>query len=433
MSRCTPPLSPRLKPIDLPDLPTDSSALVKLWKGFTDLVLSSYQTSNTSEYEIEGDNLFDGLPTELLQVIFNYCLVEVHVSLYETIYHCQQIAIMLSQVCKRWREISLAMPQLWAYVFINSKKVAFDQLCLQRSGTSPLCLTPLNYDTSVTRIFSEASAHISRWRAIEIDMNHCSLKGMTELKELEGKSSPHLELVKISGTDEIALRPPAQKLGITRVIFSIMSTSPNIRRLYWNNLPFPSPMDVSILSQLTLISMTDVGFADADDYIRCLSMCKSATDIKFTSLYGVEKPKALHQITALPWLKKLHLDLPMDVGTILQYFSLPQLKELDIQISQFGGTCDWNALNQFHEQSSCNLTELRINFFAKAYLDKCITLYLGLSWLASIPRVTFYLTMGIHSNQIMTEKLTKLLSGRDISPDVKDKLIAYGAVLGWGL
>ena len=61
------------------------------------------------------------LPTELLAEIFTLCLSE---NWHDRRFDVRQAPLLLSNICKRWREIALSTPFLWSTLIFDSNKAS---------------------------------------------------------------------------------------------------------------------------------------------------------------------------------------------------------------------------------------------------------------------------------------------------------------------
>ncbi|KAL1717536.1 hypothetical protein EV715DRAFT_292220 [Schizophyllum commune] len=84
----------------------------------------------------------DRVPTEILSMIFNAALLPDAVALWDRRLEAMWVALAVSQVCRRWRQISCSAPQLWKNITIGlpftTGKRALVALSLARSGSVPL-------------------------------------------------------------------------------------------------------------------------------------------------------------------------------------------------------------------------------------------------------------------------------------------------------
>ncbi|KAF9002446.1 hypothetical protein BDQ17DRAFT_1425774 [Cyathus striatus] len=364
---------------------------------------------------------FDKLPTELIQDIFDRCIDwEGSRDLRHVPPPRQWTTIRISQVCQRWRYITLDMPHLWTCIYMSNAN--FVQLCLQRSKNRPLYIMTAR-GTNGTRptkvsgdVISYAIDHIMRWKAVRIVLDRCN---PDDLSGLRGKSTPLLESLNVDGMGF----PLERRLPLTDVIFSLLSSSSQTRHLFLSHLCLPSSLDVKVLSRLTSIALCDLQTLTSDDCIKCLSMCTSATEIIFTSTaVDLLPPSKTHPVTLLPRLAKLDLSIRSDAAKFLQYFSLPHLKELYIGRNQ--GPHDYDALDRFYVQSKFSLESFRFMLDDRSMEN--IVLLFQLPWLNRIPHVSL-ICFGVSERT-----KSRLLLRPEISHIVKEKLTVDGDLIGWG-
>ncbi|KAF9002504.1 hypothetical protein BDQ17DRAFT_1356977 [Cyathus striatus] len=382
--------------------------------------LKSIRSSVFARVEISrGDCHFDKLPTEILQEIFNccfdwvdhrYCVVDAVVR------YGRQKTITLSQICQRWRYVTLSMPQLWSYIILKNPSLV--QLWLERSGSSPLYLDIVSERGRDVDSFSLAIKHVSRWKALAtVVLYRHVLEG---LENLQWKSSAYFRLLSIDGINI----PLERKLSFTDAIFTFLSTSPNMRHLQWSGLCLPSFMDSNTWSRLTEIFLDGLYNVSPDDCVKCLSLCTSATDITFTSSErdNLTTPSDYHRVVSLPRLSRLTIALHADIGAILQFFSFPQLTELIINLTH--GPYNYDALSRFYTQSNCPLRVLDLYLDNSHYKESVIG-YLTQSWLVHIPEVTFY------SYDVPESIKPELMSRADINPAIKSRLTVDKLSVRW--
>ncbi|KAF9002440.1 hypothetical protein BDQ17DRAFT_1356865 [Cyathus striatus] len=361
---------------------------------------------------------FNRLPAELLQEIFERCIdwERTH-DLFDVVIQPRRwITMAISQVCQQWRSVTLSIPRLWAYIYINNAN--FIQLCMQRSENRPLYLTTPHFaHRKVSKdAISHMIDHITRWKAVKIVAERCD---PDDISGLQGKPTPLLESLHLHGM----AFPFERRLSLTDTFFSLLSSSSQARHLRLTDLPLPTFLDINMWSRLTMITLRELQPLTSDDCIKCLSMCTSAIEIVFTSvMVDLPPPSKAHSVTLLPQLSKLELGLRSDAAKFLQYFSVPHLKELTTSRNQ--GPYDYDALNRFYMQSNFSLETFHFMLSDRGLED--IAGFLKLSWLDHIPNVSLF------THGISERTKSRLLLRPDISRTIKEKLILDGSSLGWG-
>ncbi|KAF9002498.1 hypothetical protein BDQ17DRAFT_1356967 [Cyathus striatus] len=343
------------------------------------------------------------LPMELLQKIFDSCFdVKGSQNLYSVILPRQHVTLTLSQVCKFWRSISLATPRLWTDIHINNPSHV--KLWLQRSSNHPLYLTIL-----------DLQGRCQDFNTMEIDLKYCP---GDQVVRLEAKVAPQLALIIIHHHQD--LNGPRQ---ITDTMFSFLSTSSGLRNMRLSHaIVLSASMDINIWSRLAIIVLHEIRMENptAAMCIKFLSMCTSATHIEFTSPDILPIPFQLTQssVFLLPRLKNLTLGLNVDAMSILQHFSLPQLKKL--YIIRSCAPYDYDAFSLFFSRSNCALSMFRWHF---GRFDNGIICHLNCSKLDRVPCFWFTFNEPDHQIAAVTIGIRSRLLWHAINPHVPGKIL----------
>ncbi|KAJ6478073.1 hypothetical protein C8R47DRAFT_1051312 [Mycena vitilis] len=169
---------------------------------------------------------------------------------------------ILTQICRRWREIALATPDLWRAMAFLGRKAIIDRhlqistMWLKRSRNRPLSIIIHDRCWSISEIFAVFVPHRSRWEHIKFHANalelHRIVGPMPMLRHLDlcvDDSATHNAAVEI--VDVLQLRtvvlnglaipnvaiPYAQLTGLTlnlvdqEVYRPILRQTPNLRHV----------------------------------------------------------------------------------------------------------------------------------------------------------------------------------------------------------
>ncbi|KAF8990586.1 hypothetical protein BDQ17DRAFT_1433687 [Cyathus striatus] len=217
------------------------------------------------------------------------------------------------------------------------------------------------------------------------------------------------------------------KLPVTNAIFRLISSSPQIRRINLTSISLPSFMDGSTWSRLTVVSLNIYCDVTPNDVIQCLSMGTSAKEITFCHSHVLSDPDTSNKVASLPHLSLLKLSIRANVAKILQYISLPRLKQLDID--NYGQSFDSEALTRFYTQSKCYISDLHIYFegdTADGLQNDNIGQFLSVPWVEDVHNVI------INGYRLAEDAQLTVLRNPDVSSKVKDKLTHDDGLLGWG-
>ncbi|KLO15351.1 hypothetical protein SCHPADRAFT_927269 [Schizopora paradoxa] len=337
------PIPERWKPKTNPKDPMPFSELQELGiKGCSDLVLRARHTFlrfkalsdslGALSYAIYVkslialDNLVSvmnmaslvNLPNELLSRIFDF-VVNGDQSL--TIPARQKAAVILSHVCRYFRNTALSCAQLWSNIGGSREMAA---LCLSRSQNAPLDVKLTigsisrgysePYDFLPDVILEDAVHHISRWKSLEIqlmsvraeaiDLGRDFVKGSEIRRAFRGFDAPSLKSLSVRGE-----RLPYRYWN---EVFAELESwnAPGIRHItssHYFPLRFPGLVNVADLNlklDLDGINLTDV--------LNDLSKMTALKDLELT-LDGGSNFRNLplqEERTDMRGVERLHINVP---------------------------------------------------------------------------------------------------------------------------
>ncbi|KII89274.1 hypothetical protein PLICRDRAFT_53737 [Plicaturopsis crispa FD-325 SS-3] len=193
----------------------------------------------------------DRIPNEILGEIFTFCLPDTYVTPSP-----QSAPLLLLQICRVWRAVSLSTPALWSSISVNATpRYMSDEYCdgieawLKRSGACPLHFSlsdaPGVPDTRMlNRALSLFLEHISRWHDVRLRV--FAPYDSAALAPLPDSGTPSLERINI-----------AMYSDVPRAWFApIFAHSENLRQLSWTPAPAFDLLTVGVpweqLTHLTL-------------------------------------------------------------------------------------------------------------------------------------------------------------------------------------
>ncbi|TFK23103.1 hypothetical protein FA15DRAFT_670834, partial [Coprinopsis marcescibilis] len=147
--------------------------------------------------------LINRLPSELLCLVFSYCLNEPRLTgdgyyIYEGERSVPEVTV--SHVCQHWRGVALSFPQLWStfrYKTPKWKRPPIDRLTAYLTRSHPVCMDLYVYITSVAHedmsVLDMAAQHIHRWRRATIISEDNKFNWTKLSSTLQDKAAPNLE------------------------------------------------------------------------------------------------------------------------------------------------------------------------------------------------------------------------------------------------
>lgn len=309
------------------------------------------------------------LSVNVLQRIFVFYICFVQASLHPVnksyVVPCATSGpLLLSQICRYWRDTALATPLLWGSLSVDNNQpgIPLLQSWLSRSCCTPLSLrlklnpSPTNADY-VGAVLSLFARHHDRWQILDLRLNDVLANKLCTM--LAGSSTVPIR--------RIRLDTKLCSVTIISKMFFVLERFPNLQEIIYANFNRNSFLSDAICgsplwSRLTCINIGAT--LSQFDCISFLSQCTSATSITFQNIYSFEDeempPLTIH--IYLPHLQ--HLDIvvsTVDVcGTILTYLTCPSLSALSITTVSNASSGSPAHLGAFLIRSACPLYLLDI-------------------------------------------------------------------------
>ncbi|KAJ7105076.1 hypothetical protein C8R43DRAFT_227261 [Mycena crocata] len=291
------------------------------------------------------------LPNEIVAEIFLHCT-----SVYPI---CSPLSTyssptLLTQICRQWRTVALAIPGLWRAISLyRVKRHELDVLnaWLPRSGSLPLSIDMDDKWTSddiVREVLGALVPHCGRWEHIKLRLSCSHLS----IIDAQMPLISHFDVAFRSATTAPRVSPAP----------ATFTDTPFLRTAILNNtaaacIPLPWP-------QLTSLTLTAIYPT------QCGPILRQTTQLVHCTLALCLEAPPPPPDTTLPHLQSLVLmlweaggDEPTSLG-YLQSFIVPALRKLQVP-ENFLGTRPVYSLGQFIAKSGCNLQQLCLTGFPR--------------------------------------------------------------------
>ncbi|KAG1890168.1 hypothetical protein F4604DRAFT_651478 [Suillus subluteus] len=284
------------------------------------------------------------LPTEILAQIFLYCIPEDG--------NCTPAPylapVLLTTVCRRWREVALDMPSLWCRLRLEvgngdwqQRAFSYDSY-LKRSRGRQLSLTLEGHDTDWTELRSLLQPYIDQISSLSVGFfSNCGSLALTDFRGLE-------ELVIYNGADYnlvLAVVRSIAQLPLNTRSLKLMDLWPDFELLSdFNPLAWPSLTNLEIA----------VDELDCIPYL--LRLCPNLLSLTVVGLFAVEAEEVFRhdKLRSLRVYGDLHLDWVGTLG-LFDAIILPSLRVLEVRNS---GQWPHEDFKTFLTRSRCPLESL---------------------------------------------------------------------------
>jgi hypothetical protein len=346
------------------------------------------------------------LPIDILQEIFASCLPTEHypvVSRYEA-------PLLLTQVCKNWRNIALSTPHLWSAIhipipslpghitsyeppvgglsdyltallaLIHERMVAIHQW-LERSKGSPLSISIFdagNCPREVCDLVLDTIIHFApRWNRLIFDTHSCDLNRIAclvpsqvpQLKSLVVRNEAVTENFEITysipvswSASEVVKAPQLQEIALHQMTDNIIEFP-----LRW------SQMTRIFLGSIAGARMFSTPTMSLKQVVFVLRSCEQLVSFRLEVLLLAEDLDQNQQPICLPSLQEFSFhDSGIDISSLFSLLELPSLKYLE-----------FNTNAQHLKQSPLEMLLPRITtlerfitepqFFARGHYTKCLS------------------------------------------------------------
>ncbi|KAG2043388.1 hypothetical protein BDR03DRAFT_1005432 [Suillus americanus] len=334
----------------------DSSAVPGVLQNILDVVKHKVSDQNGISYHhrqlveekakivLSNNSAIWRLPTEILAQIFLYCIPEDR--------NCTPAPyltpVLLTTVCRRWREVALDMPSLWRRLRLEVGHSGWQQraFCydsyLKRSRGRQLSLTLEGHDTDWTELRSLLQPYIGQISFLSVGFfSNCG----------------PLVLTDFHGLEELVIYNDANYNLVSAVVRSIAQLPLNTRSLKLMDL-WPDFELLSDFNPLAWPGLTNLEIAvdelDCIPYLLCL--CPNLLSLTVVGLFAVEAEEVFRhdKLQSLRISGDLYLDWVGTLG-LFDAIILPSLRALEVRNS---GQWPHEDFKTFLTQSQCPLESL---------------------------------------------------------------------------
>ncbi|KAJ7844643.1 hypothetical protein B0H13DRAFT_126558 [Mycena leptocephala] len=255
---------------------------------------------------------------------------------------------ILTQICRRWRELALATPPLWSAISLSDNDMPFARLAhicdiwLSRSRACPLAIQ-FQFDEDDYRVYvSQALAavcpHRARWECVKLYISQ------SDLPTIQGRLPllRHLDL-------EVHDDPPTTPVTFRDV--------PMLRGVVINDIAASSV--ILPWEQLTSVTLNRVYLRE---FVPVLQQTPKLVHCRLHIFFSLDDDSDPQINITLPCLESLALNDPgydQPVTKYLGIFILPALRNLKVA-EQFLGSTPIDSLTSFISKSGCTLQEVHI-------------------------------------------------------------------------
>ncbi|KAG2070913.1 hypothetical protein BDR04DRAFT_574760 [Suillus decipiens] len=345
--------SPLVSPaIDEPQKPLDAiidqgSALETVKNG---VAYRQRETVDAKAHFIQTNTVRTGssstvfhLPTEILSEIFLYCLPqEEHLS------PASRLApILLTRVCRRWRQVALGFPRLWSNLLLKDddddwhRRAFCYNYWLERSRGYPLSLR-IKYYGDRSDLRKLLQRYIKQISSLAVDF--CACVNPFEIEDFDRLS--HLTIRQI---------PPDFPRVVNR---SLLKLPVNMRSINLTDLLFSS-MRLDFFTDPAWARLThiEIGIRGLDAFPRILRLCPNASSLMITGIFNPIR-------TAVPIthtnLRSLHMSghICVDSDEVFGLFDIVTLPDLRVVEASWMGMWPHEEFKTFLTRSGCPLEKL---------------------------------------------------------------------------
>ncbi|KAG2070915.1 hypothetical protein BDR04DRAFT_1118035 [Suillus decipiens] len=286
------------------------------------------------------------LPTEILSEVFLYCLPQC-----EYLFPASGLApILLTTICRRWRQVAVGFPRLWCNLQLNIKKDDWQRRSpcyntwLSRSRGCPLSLR-LNCHTDWSELQPLLQPYLQQISSLRIEFFACDGPFIME---------------NFHRLNTLTIRQSA--FDCARVINRTLSKLPaNLRSITLTDMMFNRER-LNLCAGPTWAHLTHVKIAinGLDAFPRILRLCPSVTFLMITGMFHLTTTAELELAITHTNLHTLHIAgylvfNPTDNFGLFNLVTLPNLREVK---TDHIGTWPHEEFKAFLTRSKCPLEKL---------------------------------------------------------------------------
>ncbi|KAG1814008.1 uncharacterized protein BJ212DRAFT_388439 [Suillus subaureus] len=292
------------------------------------------------------------LPTEILSEIFLYCLPEDE----HLVYASRQAPMLLTRICRRWREVAVGFPKLWCRLQVEfwyegwqertirdweTRAFGYDSW-LKRSGGRPVSLR-LECGTDWSKLQSLLQPYAQQVSSLLLGFISCDGPFMMEdfhaLKELTIR--------------QYICNDPARAVNC-----SLSKLPLNLRRINVENVWFNrNRLNAFADSALARLTHLEINVDGRHACTHILRLCPNLSSLKMTGLFH---PSQTAEPVTHTNLQSLHLSWTVlrnfggDPG-LFNVITLPNLRVLEVSVR---GVWPHESFMEFLTRSKCPLERL---------------------------------------------------------------------------
>ncbi|KAJ7226247.1 hypothetical protein B0H12DRAFT_1030545 [Mycena haematopus] len=309
------------------------------------------------------------VPPEIVQEIFVFCVPADS----EPLVADPKVApLVLLNVCRKWREIALSTPRLWASIRVNLRSRCFDNSLplldcwLTRARSVPLSVAVvyMNYEDnpSPDLLISSLVRSSEQWQDMRLEL---PFKDLQRLNGIEGRV-PLLRKLLIGPTDAYFA---GMLEGLRMTPITAFSHAPLLREVHLVT-GFPFTLELP-WAQLTKLQATSLSVCE------CLEILEASPALVECTLSLRHSFDTAHakRISPLEDLQVLTLRTSGFHADLLHCLTLPVLRELQFHIAPSASSEDSLAkVTSFVERSgiACCLKEIRFSGALNLYGSQMI-------------------------------------------------------------
>ncbi|KAG2098258.1 uncharacterized protein F5147DRAFT_777752 [Suillus discolor] len=284
-------------------------------------------------------NYFSRLPTEMLAQIFLYCIPEGNWKPVP-----RRAPMLLTAVCRRWREVALDMPDLWRRLQFNvgygdwrKRALCYDS-CLKRSRGRQLLLTLECYDDNLTELQSLLRPYVNQVSSLTV--------------RTFSRTCCPLAAADFGGLNELVIHGFYTVLAVPE---SIGQLPPNMRSLKLMNVVLTVHM-LSSFKPLSWAGLTNLELIldGPNPFAQLLRWCPNLSSLTIVGIFtAIETSKAFVH----PKLQTFRISGNLHVDSIDKFkaITLPNLRAFEAR-----NTGQWphEDFKAFLTRSQCRLESL---------------------------------------------------------------------------
>ncbi|KAG1725994.1 uncharacterized protein EDB91DRAFT_77805 [Suillus paluster] len=315
------------------------------------------QLVEKKEKIMESMNLHKGLvsclwrlPTEVLSQIFGHCLPGENNSALSP--SRREAPMLLTGVCRRWREVAVDVPSLWCRLHLKVHKIdrQLETLCydswLKRSRGRPLSLGLCCSENDSTKLRNFLQPYINRLSTLSIFFN-------------QGANKPEILLTNLPALQELTIGTFNHRTwSALEPSISQLST---LRSLTITHLRFDHAQLFSLNHICAHLTNVSIVMIQMSGILRLLRLCPNLSSLRLCG--GFDGIQPLEPFTHTK-IQSLHIGgafVPIDdLHNLFNALSLPNLHVL--RVGGGHGTWPHEAVKAFLARSNCRLESLIFGF-----------------------------------------------------------------------